>query len=125
MFGLIQLVLILLFIFAPSLVAGPNPASSTQVESPDGKVKIQISIKEKLDPYPQGKRVYYQVWFRGKEILLDSPFGLDFKDMPPLARDLVIISEKRQETRRGSREESLHVKLAPEGEFAFVLIPTK
>ncbi len=93
---LFQFSLILILTVSSTLLAGLNLGASAQVESPDGKVQIHISVKEKLDPYPLGKRIYYSILFRGKEILLDSPFGLDFKDMPPLARDLVITGEKRQ-----------------------------
>ncbi len=72
------------------------PAQISKVESPDAKIQIQIMIKEKLEPYPQGNRLYFSVSFKGRDILLDSPLGLDFKDMPPLGRDFVIKGEKRR-----------------------------
>ena len=66
------------------------------LSSPDGNVKINVAIKEKLEPYPQGKRLYYSIQFRGREIILDSPLGLDFKDTPPLARDLKVKDEQQR-----------------------------
>ncbi len=66
------------------------------VSSPDGRIQLHLSIKEKLEPYPSGSRLYYSVSVDGKEILLDSPFGLDFKDMPPIARDLAIKGQPRR-----------------------------
>jgi alpha-glucosidase len=70
-------------------------SASLQVESPDGGVCIAVSVKEKLDPYPAGRRVYFSISFQGRDVLLDSPFGLDFRDLPPIARDLRIVDEKR------------------------------
>jgi len=69
---------------------------STSLSSPDGEIKISLTVREKIEPYPSGNRPYYSVLFQGKEIILDSPLGLDFKDMAPLAKDLVIKREKRQ-----------------------------
>jgi alpha-glucosidase len=77
--------------------AASEPVS---VSSPDGRIKVSLAVKEKLDPYPAGTRLYYSVSADGKEILLDSPFGIDFKDMPPIARDLAI----RDQSRRSASE---------------------
>jgi alpha-glucosidase len=71
-------------------------ASSWQLNSPDGKIQIQVAIKEKLDPNPPGNRLYYSVLMDGKTVLTDSPIALEFKDQPPLARDLVLERESRQ-----------------------------
>jgi alpha-glucosidase len=72
------------------------PWPSAFLASPDGKVGVTIALKEKLDPYPPGSRVYYSIQYQGQPVLLDSPLGLDFKEMPPLARDLQILGESRQ-----------------------------
>ena len=69
---------------------------SSSLLSPNGEIQINLAVKEKLEPYPSGSRLYYSVLFRGKEIILDSPLGLDFKNMPPLARDFVFKKERRQ-----------------------------
>ncbi len=71
-------------------------AEPVTVASPDGRIQVQLSVKEKLDPYPAGTRLYYSMSVDGREILLDSPFGLDFKDMPPIARDLAIKDQSRR-----------------------------
>lgn len=67
-----------------------------ELSSPNGDVHVKISIKEKLEPYPSGKRLYYSVIYRGREVLLDSPLGLDFKDAPPLAKDLTICRKEER-----------------------------
>ncbi|MEM2941175.1 MAG: glycoside hydrolase family 97 protein [Thermoproteota archaeon] len=69
---------------------------STSVSSPDEQVKVNISLRERIEPYPSGKRLYYSIVFKDKEILLDSPLGVDFKDSPPLARNLVLVKEERR-----------------------------
>ena len=48
-------------------------------------------VKEHLEPYPAGSRPYFSVEYRGRDLLLDSPLGLDFRDAPPLARGRVAV----------------------------------
>jgi len=74
-------------------VQPPSAFQPKSISSPDGEIRIGLAIRERLEPYPCGNRLYYSVFFHGKEIILDSPLGLDFKDMPPLARDLVFAKE--------------------------------
>lgn len=69
------------------------------VTSPNGRNSVTVAVKEKLEPYPSGRRVYYSVARDGKPVLLDSPFGLDFDNMPPLARNLVIRRQEQKEIR--------------------------
>ena len=89
------LLVAVLLILSPSTAA----AESIALSSPDGKIQVSLAIKEKLDPYPAGNRLYYSISLDGREILLDSPFGLDFKDMPPIARDLAIREQSKREIR--------------------------
>jgi alpha-glucosidase len=85
-----------IFVIVFAIVSVFASASAAAVlSSPDGGIKITVSIKEKLDPYPAGNRVYYSVAFKGRDILLDSPFGIEFKDHPPIARNLRIVNETR------------------------------
>ena len=88
-------------ILAPILFsdAGVTASEPISVSSPDGRIQVHLSIKEKLDPYPAGTRLYYSVSVDGREILLDSPFGIDFKDMSPIARDLAIKDQSRRTVR--------------------------
>jgi len=74
-------------------VQPPSAFQHKSISSPNGEIRIGLAIRERLEPYPCGNRLYYSVFFHGKEIILDSPLGLDFKDMPPLARDLVFAKE--------------------------------
>jgi alpha-glucosidase len=72
-----------------------SEAACAVLSSPDGRIRVTVSIKEKLDPYPAGNRLYYSISFKGKDILLDSPFGLDFKDHAPFAKNLSVMNETR------------------------------
>ena len=76
------------FLLAPAAFS-----SAAELRSPDGRIVVTVGVKERLDPYPSGPRLYYSVAFRGKAILLDSPLGLDFADAAPLARGLVVEKE--------------------------------
>jgi len=58
--------------------------------SPGGQVRVRLAVKELLEPYPAGSRLYYSVDYRSKPVLVDSPFRLDFKDAPPLAVGLLV-----------------------------------
>ena len=93
--------ILLIFFLATGLTVSPavaQPAERTTiaVSSPDGKIVTTIAVKERLHPYPDGQRIYYSVQYQGRDILLDSPFGLDLKDIPPIAKDLVLTAEARQ-----------------------------
>ncbi|MBN1464169.1 glycoside hydrolase family 97 protein [candidate division KSB1 bacterium] len=68
------------------------------VSSPDGKIAVTLEIKENLEPYPVGERLYYSVKKDGQAILLDSPFRLDFKDMPSFAKGLTISEQRSSST---------------------------
>ena len=71
-------------------------ATAATVSSPNGRIAVTVDVKENLEPYPAGKRLYYAVAFDGKPLLADSPFRLDFKGMPSIARDLAVTGEKRR-----------------------------
>ena len=64
------------------------------LNSPDNNIVVKIAIKEKLEPSPPGERIYFSVIFNGKLIIADSPFGLEFKNMPPFAGNLDIVEYK-------------------------------
>jgi len=70
-------------------------STAATVSSPNGRITATVDVKENLEPYPAGKRLYYAVAFDGKPLLADSPFRLDFKGMPSIARDLAVTGEKR------------------------------
>jgi alpha-glucosidase len=66
------------------------------VASPNGQVKVRLAIHDRLEPYPAGSRLYYSVFVAGRPVILDSPLGLEFRNMPPLAVDLSIKEQSRQ-----------------------------
>jgi len=54
---------------------------SLKLASPNGKIEVSVSVKEKM----ASQRLYYSINYKGKPVLLDSPVELIFKDIPPLA----------------------------------------
>jgi alpha-glucosidase len=87
---------VLCWMLAASSVQAQEPVT---LASPNGKVSITVAVKDKADPV--GQRLYYAVQFDGQSVLLDSPFGLDFKGAPPFAQGLAI-----QEVQRRTFEET-------------------
>ncbi len=83
---------LLLVLFGMIFLFGSLNAAT--VTSPDGSIKVTVQIKEKLEPYPIGERLYYSVEKNGVPILLDSPFRLDFEGMPSIAKNLEITDSK-------------------------------
>jgi len=88
------LMVFLVLCLLPGAVGAVEPV---KVVSPDGKVAVTLSLQEKLTPYPEGTRLYYAVTYDGRPVLVDSPFGLAFKDMPPLAAGLRIVKTRTQQ----------------------------
>ncbi|MEM3388049.1 MAG: glycoside hydrolase family 97 protein [Thermoproteota archaeon] len=86
----------------------PLGFQSADVSSPDHRILVKITIRERIEPYPSGKRLYYSISFRGKEILVDSPLAMDFKDAPPLARNLVLT--RREEKTINEKWQAVHGK---------------
>jgi alpha-glucosidase len=72
------------------------PLQAATVASPDGRIRFTVEVKELLDYFPAGPRLCYSVSVGGRAVLLNSPFGLEFKGMPPLAHHLVIKGEWRR-----------------------------
>jgi hypothetical protein len=87
-------------ILAPILSSdtGVTASEPSLFHSPDGRIQVHLSIKEKLDPYPAepGSIIRFPWDSRG---LARFPFGLDFGDMPPIARDLAIKGQSQRSVR--------------------------
>jgi alpha-glucosidase len=80
------------------------PADASEpliLASPGDVVSARVSVQQKLEPNPPGERLYYSVDFRGQSVLLDSPFGLELRESPPLG---VGVSIERVETRSVDQE---------------------
>jgi alpha-glucosidase len=75
------------------------PAAGAELLSPDGRIRVSVSVKERLEPWPSGRRLYYAVDWRGRRVVLDSALGLDFLEQAPIARDLVVEREDRRSFR--------------------------
>jgi alpha-glucosidase len=93
---ILTLVLIILSVLIPAYSQAQQPVS---VASPDGSVSVRLTIQEKLEPNPAGERLYYSVLFHGKQVILDSPMGLEFRNMAPLAANLKILNTDRKSIR--------------------------
>lgn len=91
--GLAPLVLIIL---SALLVGSGASAPAAELASPDGRIQVTVGVKERLEPRRAGRRLYYSVARDGRTLIGDSALGLDFADLPPLARDLVIEDEARR-----------------------------
>src|SRR6266516_944032 len=65
-------------------------AQALTVKSPNGNLTLTFGLKSLPAPYAPGVRPYYQVSFEGRELLADSPLGLEFDGAAPLDRDLTV-----------------------------------
>jgi alpha-glucosidase len=86
----------------------PSSLQSASISSPDGQILMKITLRERIEPYPPGKRLYYSIVFKGREILVDSPLGMDFKDTLPLARNLVLT--RKEEKTVNEKWQAVHGK---------------
>lgn len=50
--------------------------------SPNGQVRMHVTVKSLDKPYEPGPRLYYSVFYRDKPVVLDSPMSLHFQDAP-------------------------------------------
>lgn len=71
-------------------------AEGQTLASPNGSVKITVAVKEQSKGATPGSRLCYSVQFGGSNVLLDSPFSLDFKGGQSLADGLAIGNVKRR-----------------------------
>ena len=69
--------------------------TSFELASPDRNVRLTVEVKERIEPYPPGRRLYYSVRYKNRRVLLDSPFGLEFRRIPPLAENLEVVARRR------------------------------
>jgi len=79
------------------LMSAINFAQVHQVQSPNGLVKVFVNVKENYPPYPSGNYIYYSVYYKDKKILKDSPFVLNFLNMPPIGQNLTAIGSSSKE----------------------------
>jgi alpha-glucosidase len=70
--------------------------SAAVMSSPDGNIILKAAMKEKLEPFPSGMRLYFTVSYKGTSVIMDSPLGLEFNNMPPIARNLNIVSTEQR-----------------------------
>ena len=73
-------------------------AHSAMITSPNGLITLNLNVKEKLAPSPEGKRLYYSIQYKRKDVLLESAFGLEFQNIAPIARDLEIKKSTQSST---------------------------
>lgn len=78
------------------LVVATPPSPAAELVSPNGRITVTVAVKERLEPRPTGRRLYYTVARDGRTLVADSSLGLDLDGQAPLARDLVIEDEARR-----------------------------
>jgi alpha-glucosidase len=75
----------------PGFASGP-----LSLASPDGNIVVTFELKAKPQPYLPGERAYYRVSYKGKQVLDDSPLGLDFKGAKALDQNFEIVGTDRK-----------------------------
>jgi len=73
------------------------------VSSPDGKIVVHCNLQEKERPYPEGERFYYNIFYRGIPIILDSPLGIDIQNQEPFDTNFRLYRVNRE-----SPDETIH-----------------
>ena len=104
-------------VFVILLAAGFSMMTSTStlasealsVSSPDGNLKVEFELQVNPQPYLPGERAYYRVYYKGFQVLNDSPLGMDFVGSRPLDREFEITGSDRQ-SHRETWEDAFDVK---------------
>ncbi len=78
----------IIFFAALFLLAAPLFAQNIQVKSPDGKIDAKVSI---------GGNIRYSASFNGNEIIEPSGIAFNFKQAPPLGRDMEMLKTEKYE----------------------------
>ena len=66
------------------------------LSSPDEKITVNFDVKGNAKLNIKGERACYNVFYNNKEIIQDSPLGLEFNGMKPLGRDFKVIKVSRE-----------------------------
>ena len=83
-------------LFVPLLLCPSLDGQVRTVTSPDGRITVNAGLARRLEN-PQEEQFYYSVSFAGKPVLLDSSFALQFKGAPPIAQNVEIVGEERDQ----------------------------
>jgi len=78
------------------VILSASATDAATLSSPDGRIVVGIEVKDRLEPYPPGPRLYYSVAVDGRAVLLDSALALDFKDAAAFGRNVRIGNEQRR-----------------------------
>ncbi len=70
-----------------ALMAFACSKPATHVSSPDGNIRVSISLTEKGEPQ-------YEVSHKGESIILPSTMGFSFTEAPPLAENIELVGTK-------------------------------
>lgn len=81
------LLFLLLLSLTPASARTPDPG---QVTSPDGKIRVEVSISDQGD-------LTYQVWYRDKPVVEPSRVAYRFRGLPEVGRDCRIEKVERRE----------------------------
>lgn len=82
-----------MFLLAQASLAEGNPKNSAEtVNSPDGRLQVQVYVR------PDGQ-LAYQAFRDGKTVLKESTLGFDFRGLPPVGSECHISTTQRREIR--------------------------
>ncbi len=83
-------------IVAGGLFAGTACAQgSFELTSPDARIKVVIHLAELPGVYPKGQRLYYSVRYADRDVLLDSPLGLEIEGVPEFSGGMTVVGTER------------------------------
>ncbi|MCP4453089.1 MAG: glycoside hydrolase family 97 protein [Planctomycetes bacterium] len=69
---------------------------TVETVSPDGRIKMSVTVKSLGAPYEPGPRLYYSVSYRGNPVILDSPMALWFQEAPACGPgDMIMLIEQK------------------------------
>jgi alpha-glucosidase len=68
-----------------------HDTGEVRLTSPDGKIEMVFALKAMELPYPEGNNMYYTVSYQGKQLLVESPLGLQVGDAGNITGDLIIL----------------------------------
>ena len=78
------------------VILSASATHAATLSSPDGRIVVGIEVKDRLEPYPPGPRLYYSVTVDGRVVVLDSSLALDFKGAAAFGRNVRIGAEQRR-----------------------------
>lgn len=78
------------------IFSGITAKAAEIIYSPDRNLSVMFTIQEKYSYLLPGERLYFSLYYQDKEIVGDSPLGLDIEGAPALGSDLRLFNVQNQ-----------------------------